>query len=273
MESPSSISSWMGDDHLPLLTIPGTIVPVNLDNVRLHNKCVVETSNLQHAFSFDNMNIDLGGIHILDIQCCGTLCDAIGMYTNGKLATKCSCYALSKRDADITGVFDLRLTTSDGKVMIVRNHTSKKFTRFFMKNQKLVIGLNAASFYDRRVMNELRQKMEAMLTFINSGDFADIVTPQMRMKGKGFSVQGWVRRGTIIDLAADQPVGAGQKNESRRMVPSSDLSYHITSIVPTCRDPGLLPLLDGMRYNAGALLDVINEHENNNVADDGTGSE
>lgn len=261
MESPTSITSWMGDTHLPIMTIPDSIIPVDLYNVRIPQRYVVENSGYQHAFCIDNVMVDLGAANMLDIKCCGNFCDALEQFAGGKLATKCSCYTLTKRDADLSGVFDLQLTTPDGSVMRVRHFTSKSFTRFFIVGEVLPVGLGASQFCDRRQKTLFRQSVENILQFVNTGGVAPIgvataaghgdIPDDDREKRSGFTVQGWVRRGTVADLAAD-PV---QRNETRRMVDSSELTYHITSIRPTC-DKFIKKLggLEGLRFNARLLV-------------------
>ena len=128
-----------------------SVVPVDLKDVRIAKKKVVEGLNYQRAFCYKNIRVDIGNVHMISINCVCHLCQALEIYSGGKLATKYSCYSISKRDLDITAIFQLKLIRYDETVMHATNHTSKKFTKFFMHDQNLHIGLTISYFYERHL--------------------------------------------------------------------------------------------------------------------------
>ena len=140
--------SWMGDTDLPIMDIPGSIVPVDIKDVHTAKKEVVERLNYQHAFCYDNMTVDFGNVHMININCVCHFCQALKTYAGGKSVTECSSYSIPMWDLDITVIFQLKLTTDGGTMMHVRNHTSKKFTVLCIHDQSLHIGLTASHFYE-----------------------------------------------------------------------------------------------------------------------------
>lgn len=268
----------MGETHLALMNISDSIIPVDLRSVRLPEKKVDDSSDYQHAFCLHNQVIRLWAVHVIDVNCCSNLCDALDQYANGKQALKCACYSLSKRDAHVSGVFDLEFRSFDGtKKFFAKNHTSKAFTRYFMRGQELPVGLKATKFahaQNRRTMVQFRQSVQNVLQYVNTGgtlleDAADAamarnnavapnvqqqaVSTEDRNKLSGFTVHGWVKRGTITDQASDVPLRA---NEPRRRVDAAgDFVYHITSIRPTSESfINGLGGLDALRFDIRALL-------------------
>ena len=90
----------MGDTDQQIMDIPDSIVPVDLKDARIAKKEVVETSHYQHAFWYDNMAVDLGNFHTININCVYQLCQGLKIYAGGKMSTKCSydCYLPTEID-------------------------------------------------------------------------------------------------------------------------------------------------------------------------------
>ena len=110
----------------------------------------------------------------------------------------------------------------------VKNYTSKKFTRMFFRGGKMPVGLTARSFSsERRVRTELVQKVESAIGFVNAGGVSKAE------ENRGFTIEGWVRRGKIADRGVELPPVAGQNQ--KKLQDASSLVMHITSITPTCK--------------------------------------
>lgn len=259
VENPPVINAHFGKSRLPVLSIPSSIIPVKLDNCRIPERDVDESTSSQHAFLFENCQVSLSSIHAMDVNCGGSLCDANRCYVNGRLSTSCSCFTINKRDADVVLLLTLRVVTRSNRTLIVHDFTSKKFTKFFMKGQQLKSGLRAAHFNQsgRRTRVELRHKVVAVLDFVNQGGLlaapaaADADACNAR---KGWTVHGWSRRGEVVDQGVDQPAGPTLRNEGPRLVEATDLTYHITHITPTT--PSALGDLSGMLFDCNAFLET-----------------
>lgn len=262
----------MGDSHLALMNIPDSVIPVNLENLRLPQKKVDDSSDYQHAFCLHNVKITPFNVHVIDVKCADRLCDALDQYANGKLALKCACYSLSKREGHVSGVFNLKFETTDGKSFVVSNHTSKSFTKYFMQGQELPVGLKATKFahaQNRRTMLQFRRSVQNVLHYVNTGGTLpegvaiaphaapnaqpEPISDEDRKKLSGFTVHGWVKRGTIADQASDVPL---RSNEPRRRVDAAgDYVYHVTSIRPTSESfINGLGGLNALRFDVRALL-------------------
>ena len=256
IDCPSSIDNWMGETNLPIMSIPDSIIPLTFNEVHLPTKPIVETSNFQHGFIYEHAKIILMNIHVLDVMCTGNYCNALGMFPGGKALKSCPCFQRSKRDSDMSFLFDLEIIVADGFTFHVRYHTDKAFTRFFVKGGSLPIGITASHFSSsRREMAKLRTTVNDLIKYIDGGGDTTAVEGEDR---GGFTVHGWVRRGNINDQSVDTPTGPGSRNEVRRTVQASDLTYHLTSIIPT--SPNLLDDLEDKRFDVSPLLNGTNTH-------------
>ena len=260
IEMPSNIEQFMTGSDVPILFTTESIYSIDMENKVIPQRSIVEETRASHAFCYTNVIIKLGGVTVMDVDCCGKLCDAYGMYANSEKAGSCGCFKLEKYDAHICGFFELTFQKKQEQGdelsldVHVKDYTSKKFTKLFIKGGKIPIGLTAPHITrDRRRRNEFRRSVDNVIRTINEGGSSK--DPEKR----GFMVQGWVRRGQIRDQGVEAS-GMGSNGSGRQaqlpMVDASTFVYHITSIVPTSHEVAAeVRSDDGLLFDASSLLD------------------
>ena len=119
----------------------------------------------------------------------------------------------------------------------IKHFTSKPFTNFFLRDEKMPMNVTGHSF-QRREQREMQKVVCNILQFINDNG--------------GFTITGWRRPGLKIDQGVDTP-NTPYNKEPKKLVPSGDVTLHISHITPS--DQYLLtdPRLTGLRYDASLL--------------------
>jgi hypothetical protein len=124
-------------------------------------------------------------------------------------------------------VFDMEIQTAarpelgiPSRSIPVFHFTSKKFTKFFMRNQTAPLYLEDVNLHQRRVMASYNAAARRIFEEISN-------------KG-GFNVTGWVKPGVIVDQGiVNNSQGKSSYNASTTKTDSSSRTYHVTSITPS----------------------------------------
>jgi len=255
IEMPPNIEQFMSGSQVPLLFTPDSIIAIVTKGLTMPERRIDHRSSAQHAFCYSNVQLNMYGLAVQVLNCCGLLCDAYGMYENAKFARSCGCFTLNKYHANLVAILEFVMKKFDGGKEVVNVHvtnvTSKKFTRLLLRDGRMPVGLTAGSFNsDRRVKVRFRQASEAAIEFVNQGGATKAEDK------RGWTVMGWVRRGKVADRGVDAPTIAGQAQKT--LADSSDLIYHITSIVPTSDDVAheLAANNYGLLFDAQELLNT-----------------
>ena len=117
------------------------------------------------------------------------------MYNNSETATSCGCFNLDKYDSTVTGIYELTFQKTGDKScedvpVHVKDYTSKSFTKLFLKDGMMPTGVNSAAItQSRQTKVAFRRSVEAVIKYVNNGGSTK------RPERKGFTIQGWVRRG------------------------------------------------------------------------------
>ena len=129
---------------------------------------------------------------IIKCECIGPYCNAQFVYGKNGLTNSCCCIQGDAREAKIVAVFDLVLKTAarpdlgiPSRSIRVFRFTSKKFSKFFMQNQKAPAYLEEVNLHQRCVGNAYNAAVSRIFEVLSN-------------KG-GFNVAGWVKPGTIVD--------------------------------------------------------------------------
>lgn len=259
IEFPPVVQSWMGDGDIPILAIPDGVVPVRLVNYRLRSIPISINEEKQQGHIGYNYSVEVTGVSMLGVGCGNGFCDALGMYQGGKLAKFCSCFGLDKRKNQMCILMDLVLTSADGRHKFgVRHHTSKRFTKFCMKHEKIAIGVSAMQFSERRPKLEFREAVMDIVEYVNGGGVSSKypltgnVSVTDRAARSGWTYHGWSRGSKIKDQSVDE--SQQPKFADKRLVVNSELNHHITYLVPTSMD--LLDKLEEIRYDSGKLVSI-----------------
>lgn len=247
------------------MKIPNSIVPVTLKNsVCLPEKHIVEDTDRQHAFCYRNVQLTLVNMHPMDSMCIGPGCDGYNSFEGNK---KCACFTAHRRMSNVILVMDLKAVTTGNKKLYIRAFTSKKFSNFHFKDGKIPPDLRASQLCTRRERVSLRRSVERQIAYVNGGGAlaSDAnISANIKSAKKGHTLVGWCRRGTVIDQAAEDP---SNRNHQDVVVDSSILTYHLTSIRPTC--PEVLTGINELKYDTTHLTTSTNPGGANGGANGG----
>ena len=81
----------MSGSQVPLFFTPDSIIAIDMAGMCKPDCRIVVAGNSQHAFCYSNVQVTLCGLTMQEINCCGDLCDAYGMYENSEFASSCGC--------------------------------------------------------------------------------------------------------------------------------------------------------------------------------------
>lgn len=239
VENPPMVMHWM--DTVPLLSIPGQIVPV-ISHSPLPMLPFDEHNDKQSGFFEKHVCIELNNLFVKGVNCCGNLCGALDMYKDGKEASSCPCYAMEKHDGNISGIFDMTMVFQGSpEKRHIKNFTSKPFTNFFFQDEKMPPSVTESSF-ERREQREVQNVVCRMLTFINGNG--------------GFTITGWRRPG----MKADQGVDAQNvpyAKDVKKTVVSGDIRLHICHITPSNVSMKDNAEMKAMRFKTNLLTGVV----------------
>ena len=216
VESPPKIYKWMAEHTQPLLFVINPIKVVLLKNIAtLPSVRVIESSDRLQAFHIPNCKIGIIDVHLIKLPCIGKTCDCLGMVDG----TKCACVGTQDCAAGMCLCLGLRVKTpKPHKDFKILNHTSKKYTKEFMKNGHIPLDMDVNEILsDRHTWLTLRECVETVINFWNDET--------------GVSVTGWVRKGKVKDQGLDE--GQTPRGKTEEKVESGQMTYHITSIVPS----------------------------------------
>ena len=125
----------MGNHNQPLMNNINPIRVLELqDNATIPKRNPISTSDKLHGYCLIQAKTKLYNIALYKVECGGLTCDSLNAYA----ADKCPCYQVTDREAPICLILELDIIPSSNyKTFKVINFTSKSFTKFFMKNQRL----------------------------------------------------------------------------------------------------------------------------------------
>ena len=211
---------------------------VNLkDGYTIPEKPIVNNTDRLQAFYYPRSRLNLINLYLIKTKCTGKSCDALNMAQNN---VKCACFGAVAREAAVTLILELQvIPQAPSQPFKVTNHTSKKLTRFFVKDRFIPTEVSINDIINNRhawVM--FRDSIINILTYYNNGP--------------GMNVNGWVRRGKVKDKAkeGEQPTRFGAEGEK---IESALLIHHITNIEPSRVMEGDIAVdedaVENMRFN------------------------
>ena len=236
IESPDTTDDWSND--MAVFRSPKPAIPVQIDKERYYLPEVPadEHSDVMHGFVYNSTTAKLFDVYFVQTNCIGDFCDALFACSGDN----CACFTANKREANIVAIFSMTFETkaSPGNPPVkiqVKNFTSKKFTKFIMKGQKMPSNIQVHNLNSRLVLRKFMKSVDDIFAYVNTYG--------------GYDVEGWVKRGMIVDQGVDQPLG----NRSQERKLNSALAYHATSIVPSIPLKNL-PDLDALRFDLAASI-------------------
>ena len=222
IEDPQPVRRWMADGKQPLLATTKSLLPVKglKVDVEFPIRKVIENSERQHAFHMTHIQAILCGFNVIKVRCEGDFCGAKEMIKNQVLALRCACFQQSLGEENVCGGYQLRLDDpkKPDRPIWIPDYTCKSWIAEMTKNGRFPVGVTAARLTeDRKTFVAFAKSVLAQLEFVNAHG--------------GWTVIGWVRRGWVHDIASDAPLF---RNDRPTVVESSELTYHLSHIVPTC---------------------------------------
>lgn len=164
IENPSMITKWM--NNIPLITIPGSIIPVK-STLPLPPIHFVENKQDQAGFYEKGVIVTLDNLYIKSINCCGHLCGGLDMYKDGKQAPSCPCFSIEKHLGNVSGIFDMTLKfQASQEPRYIKHFTSKPFTNFFLRDEKMPMNVTGHSF-QRREQRDMQKVVCSILQLVN----------------------------------------------------------------------------------------------------------
>lgn len=215
-ENLNRIESYTGSNTPVVNVLGGVRVCSMVENVRnnIPDIPIIEHSTQMHHFRISSAKLNLFNFSLYKASCGGTSCDAIGLLKGSKSASKCACYRSDDRDGCVIGVYGFSVSADDVNFM-VSQHTSKSFFQSHIKDGLVPKGMTPEDVNNNRVVKlSLSFCIKKQLDYIND-------------HCGGFLLEGWVKRGTILDQAV---VEEYSKKKDLPMVDNTDWLYHITSI-------------------------------------------
>ena len=215
-ENLNQIESYTGSNTPVVNVLGGVRVCSMVENVRnnIPDIPIIEHSTQMHHFRISSAKLNLFNFSLYKASCGGTSCDAIGLLKGSKSASKCACYRSDDQDGCVIGVYGFSVSADDVKFE-VSQHTSKSFFQSHIKDGLVPKGMTPEDVNNNRVVKlSLSYCIKKQLDYIND-------------HCGGFLLEGWVKRGTILDQAV---VEEYSKKKDLPMVDNTDWLYHITSI-------------------------------------------
>ena len=201
-------------------------IPVRFSRLRLLEIPFVMDSPKLHRFLFHNCRLALRNIHLRATNCCGTLCDSVGLYKDGNSSNNCSCFHPSHRGIKKILLLDLKVIFDDDKFIIVREFFSKKFTRLFFKSENYNGGIDSM-VEEHKVIGKIQVAVKKIIEQVNTYC--------------GWTVSGWLRRGFVFDAQKEYT-----SKTIREQYLSGSLHYHISTIVFSYAKPSEFNYLDNI---------------------------
>ena len=207
------------------------------DGYTIPEKQIVNHTDKLQVFYLSRSKVILVNLFLVKTKCTGKSCDALNMAENN---VKCACFGTVTREASVTLVLELKVTPqAPSQPFKVMYHTSKKLTRFFVKDGFIPTEVS---------INDITNNRHGWFAFRDS--IINILTTYN--EGPGMNVNGWVRRGKVKDKAkeGEQPTRYGAEGEK---VESALLIHHITNIEPSRVMEGDIAVdedaVENMRFN------------------------
>ena len=187
------------------------------DGYTIPEKGILNNTDKLQAFYLSRSRVIMVNLFLVKTKCTGKSCDALNMAENN---VKCACFGTVTREASVTLVLELKVSPqAPSQPFKVMYHTSKKLTRFFVKDGFIPTEVS---------VNEIVDDRHAWMVFKNS--IVNIL--RYYSNNAGFNINGWVRRGKVKDKAKEGEVPTRYGAEGEK-VDSSVLIHHITNIEPS----------------------------------------
>jgi len=236
------ITNWTSAGT-PIVTVTCGVRPVVLKpeyRTAIPDIPLSTTSNYMHFFRYGGVKIRVDQFSLLSIACSGRYCDALGSYSNGRLAPKCACYKVEDNDDSIVGLYQLTITNDAGLHLKVSDHTSKTFFYSHIKSGGVASrGVNPDEVNNNRMVRlSMNTCISDQVQFINDNC-------------GGFIIEGWIRQGMIDDQALAED---GVRKKDLEKMKNNDITYHITTI-QVCDDASYQAEREALKFDFDAALD------------------
>ena len=246
--NPDNISDYLqpeSEDRLPIMPV-GRAIPVIIPNHSLLSRPIIQSSTRQHAFCYHNVSIKIERFQVVPVTCIGTFCDALDMYQKGvrNNSRRCACFKTQHNSGYFCIKCFITVQISKEKQIVVSDHTSKKFTSFFMKRGNIDCPTVHEVFLHRKAMILLDETLSKIVKLVNNGGVVTSDSGPNEPHCKGWDVIGWSRRGVADDAADTEDTGVFNAAKKAKFT-SSECTYHLSSITPTFipkDDASIVPL-------------------------------
>ena len=237
-----------------MISIVDSVVPVKLKQCILPEMKTVEDDALtQQAFVYNNCQIKITNVMFDEPVCPGRFCDNVHCYDGGKKISLCSCFEKTVCDNQVVAVLDFDVTTKFGKgdKFPVSWFTSKRTTNYLFKDSGIQPGVRATMLNEFRAKNSCRRAFQSVFSYVNRGggpintDISALGTDHRL----GWTVVGWVRRGTHDDQAL---VNAGSRKDQEQTL-SGKLVHHVTYLMPTVEGTHLNGI-ESLRFDSKSVF-------------------
>ena len=167
--------------------------------------------NIICAFVLNNVEAKLASMDVVTTKCSGLFCDRQRAVEILRGNRACGCYMMQTRVGNVVLVHDVDVSKNGERIVTMEDFSSIEFSKLYLKKF-----FNSSIRFNQLDYND---------TYFSIQKVADDIVKYINENG-GFTVIGWYKRGEINDISNE---------ESQNEVESSDIGYHIVSIVPTNR--------------------------------------
>ena len=217
---PRPVSNYYGESTsgVPVLDFTSGMRLVNVVASKLTLPDIPVSPQVKRlqAFQYNKCSLEVTNFGVDVTPCCAYLCDSIGLKTwDGNWRSGCPCYVPRKSLGHT--IFDLsfKVKINDSTQWFeVVHFTSRSFTNLMTKSG-IPLSLNQLMLENVGADMQIGVQLVKIVRLINANG--------------GFKVEGWLRFGRVQDHASTAPAG-----EKKTTVASSNMTYHLTRIVPNC---------------------------------------
>jgi hypothetical protein len=270
VQRPNPTENYFGDrTGIPVLNFQCGMQLVDMAKSKISLK-VIKPDPQQgrlHGFFFPNVHLTLMNCNVAHTNCCGFLCDSVGMKrTDGTWERHCPCYSVKRTIGYVLFDLNLRAVVKDcdehleKQAFFIQDFTSRRFTDLATKSG-IPLSVNTNTLQARGADHEIAYRLEKFLEHVNQ-------------KHGGFTLLGWNRRGrlNVTNPSVDQK-GNGTTEPS---VAAADVRYHVTHIGINCSSTALSKyridvqgLLNGVDENTSGKPEDTDDEDGSGKTDDG----
>ena len=210
---------------------------------------VDQQATTTRAGSVRGCAISCTGIMVCESRCGGTLshCDVQGLVSpTGEVRAKCACYSSNGVFAPPIISMTIKFEKQGEEARFDRSFTSKSFIKDYILSHPIPHNVSAATINNnRRLKKTLKRAIQSCCQKINDSGGAEIFF--------------WYKPGQINDqteeaMNAETSNGWNQNQNNVGQVQSSNINYHIVSILPSNPMNINLAEMNDLKINVGERM-------------------